>query len=187
VTQGNRHGRFPRLAASLTAAVVVLCQLTVHTQGISDEYRLKAAFVYRFPQFVEWPPAALASSTTLDLCVLRPDPFGATLMELVQGESLAGRPFRVRDITLADGLDGCHAVFASRDENGRAVLAAAAGHPILTIGETDAFLQAGGIIALKVVDRRVRFEVNATNAQRAGLRIDAQLLSLAASVRGGGR
>jgi hypothetical protein len=84
-----------------------------------------------------------------------------------------------------DGLSGCHALFAgARSDTAAAVLKAAADRPVLTIGETDRFLEGGGIIVLKVVERRVRFEVNTANAQKAGLRISAQLLGLATAVRG---
>jgi hypothetical protein len=174
---------FPRC---LLIGAAVLC-VSVHpgAQSASDEYRLKAAFVYRFPQFVEWPAAATQGSRTLDLCVLQPNPFGSDLENLVAGESLDGRPLRVRVIAGVDALTGCHALFAgARSDAAAAVLTAAAGRPMLTIGETERFFDAGGIIVLKVVDRRVRFEVNTTNAQKAGLRISAQLLSLAAAVRG---
>ena len=185
------------LAACLNAiprwsllAVAIVSWLPAHptAQSASDEYRLKAAFVYRFPQFVEWPAAAVQDSRTLDLCVLQPNPFGPDLEQLVNGESLDGRPLRVRVVAGVDALPGCHAVFAgARSEASAAVLKAVAGRPVLTVGETDRFLDDGGIIVLKVVERRVRFEVNATNAQKAGLRINAQLLSLAAAVRGGGQ
>ena len=150
-----------------------------------EEYRLKAAFVYRFPQFVEWPPSVIQSSSTVDVCVLAPNPFGDELRTLVQGETLAGRALRVREIGNADGLAGCQALFASSKSDTAPILKAAAGRPILTIGEGDQFLDRGGIISLKVVDRKVRFDVDASNAQKAGLRLDAQLLNLAASVRGG--
>ena len=169
----------------LVSAVAVICvPAQPGAQSASDEYRLKAAFVYRFPQFVEWPAEASQASRTVDLCVLQPNPFGSELEQLVTGESLNGRPLRVRVVAGIDGLPGCHALFAgARSDTAAAVLKAAAGRPILTIGETDRFLEAG-IIVLKVVERRVRFEVNTTNAQKAGLRISAQLLALAAAVRG---
>jgi hypothetical protein len=175
---------FPR---SLLIGVAAVICVPGHpaAQSASDEYRLKAAFVYRFPQFVEWPEAAVQDSRTLDLCVLQPNPFGSDLENLVNGESLNGRPLRVRVIASVDALTGCHALFAgARGDTAAAVLKAAVGRPVLTIGETDRFLEAGGIILLKVVERRVRFEVNTTNAQKAGLRISAQLLGLAAAVRG---
>jgi hypothetical protein len=168
------------------AAAVISVPARPQAQSASDEYRLKAAFVYRFPQFVEWPAGALLNSRTLDLCVLQPNPFGSDLETLVAGESLAGRPFRVRLVADLGALAGCHTVFAgARSRTAAAVLKALEGRPVLTVGETDQFLQNGGIIALRIVDRRVRFEVNAANAQKAGLRISAQLLNLAANVREG--
>ncbi len=171
----------------LCASAVVICVVAPSSaQSRSDEYRLKAAFVYRFPQFVEWPPAAIQDARTLDVCVLQPNPFGSDLEQLVTGESLGGRALRVRVITGVDALSGCHALFVgAHGESVDGVLKSAVGRPILTIGETDQFLEEGGIIALKIVDRRVRFDVSTANAQRAGLRISAQLLSLAAAVRGG--
>jgi hypothetical protein len=171
----------------LVGVAAVIC-IPAHPSGqsTSDEYRLKAAFIYRFPQFVEWPDAAVQNSRTLDLCVLQPNPFGSDLEDLASGEFLNNRPLHVRLISRVDQLSGCHALFVgARSDVAAAALRAAVGRPILTIGETDRFLQAGGIIVLKVVDRRVRFEVQASNAEKAGLRISAQLLALAAAVRGG--
>jgi hypothetical protein len=171
----------------LVSAVAVICvPAQPGAQSVSDEYRLKAAFVYRFPQFVEWPAEAFQESQTVDLCVLPPNPFASELEQLVKGESLNGRPLRVRTVNTIDALRGCHALFAgARSEVASAALKAVAGRPVLTVGESDQFLDTGGIIVLKVVDRRVRFEVNTTNAQKAGLRISVQLLNLAAAVRGG--
>lgn len=169
----------------LSACAVCVIDARPHAQSASDEYRLKAAFVYRFPQFVQWPEAALQDARTVDLCVVPPNPFGSDLEHLATGESLAGRPLRVRILKGDADLAGCHAIFAGANSAAAAaVLKAAAGQPVLTIGETDEFLREGGIIVLRLVDRRVRFEVSATNARRAGLRISAQLLGLAAAVHG---
>jgi hypothetical protein len=181
----RRHTAIPRWLAVRAIVLIGLSALPA-AQATSDEYRLKAAFVYRFPQFVEWPASAVEESRTVDLCVLQPNPFGAELERLVAGESLSGRPLRVRVVNTVDALQGCHALFAgARSEVAAAALKAVAGRPVLTVGENDEFLAAGGIIALKIVDRRVRFEVDATNAQKARLRISAQLLNLAAAIRGG--
>ena len=171
---------------SLLAAAVVCCVPAYPiAQSASDEYRLKAAFVYRFPQFVEWPAATLHDVPTVELCVLQPNPFGSDLERLVNGETLKGRPLRVRVVADVGALSGCHAVFAGARSDAAAVLKTVAGRPVLTVGETDRFLNDGVIIVLKVVDRRVRFEVDVTNARKAGLRINAQLLGLATVVHGG--
>lgn len=170
----------------VAAAVFLGIRAQPAAQSASDEYRLKAAFVYRFPQFVEWPDAAVRDARTLDVCVLEPNPFGSDLEQLVTGETAAGRPLRVRPVSGPDALSGCHVLFAGGHSQATSqVVRAASKHPVLTIGESAQFLDDGGIIVLRIVGRRVRFDVSATNAQKAGLRIAPQLLSLAAVVRGG--
>jgi hypothetical protein len=155
-------------------------------QTIPNEYRLKAAFVYQFPQFVEWPAAAWRGVTAVQLCIARPNPFGRELDELVRGESLNGRPFAIREVGAPESLQGCHVLFVSASAPGAAgMLKEARAAAILTVGEGERFLDDGGIIALRVVERRVRFDVNTSAAQRVGLRISSQLLSLALNVRGG--
>jgi hypothetical protein len=153
----------------------------------SEEYRLKAAFVYRFPQFVEWPEPWLDGVESITICVLRPNPFGTLLRELIAGETLNGRPLAIRDIDRPSAVTGCHVVFVpgANNANGKAVLEAVGHHPILTVGESSGFLDQGGIISLQVIDRRVRFEVSPTAAERSGLRLSSQLLRLAARVREG--
>lgn len=157
------------------------------TPAAAEEYRLKAAFVYQFPQFVEWPPASWNGRDSLEICVSQPNPFGRALTELVQGESLNGKRFVVRQVGPNAPLETCHLLFvavaadATRDD----LLARAASLAILTIGETPQFLDRGGMINLRLVDRRVRFEINVTATERAGLRLSSQLLRLASDVRGG--
>jgi hypothetical protein len=159
---------------------------TIQAQNTSTEYRLKAAFVYQFPQFVEWPATSWQGATGVQLCILQPNPFGRELEALVRGESLHGRPFVIREITGPDGVSGCHLLFIrGAAPAGGEVLKAARGSSVLTVGEDERFLDEGGIIALRIVERRVRFEVSAAAAQKARLRISSQLLSLALSVRGG--
>lgn len=152
----------------------------------SEEYRLKAAFVHRIPQFVEWPAPALDAHESIAICVLRPTPFGAALRELTAGEPLNSRPLAIRDIDDPSVITGCHVVFVPghRRAAGRAVLKAIGDHRVLTVGESPRFLDDGGVISLHVIDRRVRFEVSATAAERVGLRLSSQLLRLAVRVRG---
>jgi hypothetical protein len=165
---------------------VVLPSSTVRAQIIPNEYRLKAAFVYQFPQFVEWPAAVWRDAPGVQICILHPNPFGRELEALVRGESLNGRPLSIREVAGPDGLGGCHVLFIpGNSPAGGEVLKAARGSPVLTIGEGERFLDQGGIIALRIVERRIRFEINAAAAQKVGLRISSQLLSLALNVRGG--
>jgi YfiR/HmsC-like len=157
-------------------------------QPSTIENRLKAAVVSKFPQFVQWPDAALAGRSTLDLCIAPPDPFGDELDELVSGETLNGRALVVRRVERARDVDGCQVLVLPRRPDGRhPLLATAATRPILTIGDDESFLDAGGIVRLRVVGGRVRFEINAAAARTANLRISSQLLQLALNVRGAGQ
>ena len=171
--------------AGLLGLLLVPHPLPAQVSAVSEEYRLKAVFVYRFPQFVDWPAEALEGRTRVDICVTRPNPFGRSLQDLAEGEQLAGRPMAVREIDPAAPLDDCHVLFvSSTGATLRRVLMRAVTLPVLTVGEGSEFLEAGGIIRLRLVDRRIRFDVNAAAAARARLRLRSQLLQLALEVRG---
>jgi hypothetical protein len=172
-----------------TVALAFLLLLAVPSvicaqQDVSDASRVKAAFLFRFPGFVEWPSAAIEGRTFLDICVLGSTPVGTLLDELVEGESLGGRVLRVR-IVSRNGLDACHVLFLPEGARGRgAALKAVADRPVLTVSDASGFLDEGGIIQFRVSDERVRFEISLAAAERAGLRLSAQLLRLATRVVG---
>jgi hypothetical protein len=179
------------LGVTLAACLLVLglpaARARVHAENVPEEYRLKAAFVYRFPQFVEWPPASWTGREALEICVSQPNPFGSSLAEFVEGESLKGKRFVVRQVTAKGPIESCHVLFVAQTPatTKSDLLARAASLPILTVGDSPRFLDLGGIINLRLVDRRVRFEINLAAADRAGLRLSSQLLRLAMTVRGG--
>ena len=178
-----------RFGRTLGIAVFVLTGMPSAAPGAqapSLMVRLKAAVLSKFPQFVEWPAAALDGRTTVDICIATPDPFGQDLPDLVAGQTLNGRPFAAREVAREEDLDGCQVLYLPpRAPRGTdPLLLRARSLPILTVGDGPRFLDDGGIVALRVVDGRVRFDINATAAQRAGLRMSSQLLRLALSVRG---
>ena len=169
--------------APLTVLLLLACALTAGAQG-GDQHRLKAAFVSKFPQFVAWPAAALAERKSFDICV---DGSGATvaaLRELTAGEVLEGRPLAIRDDPSERSLSSCHVLYFAGQRPDRDLMARAVVLPILTVSDSPGFLDAGGIIQLNVIDRRVRFEVSLPAALRGKLTISSQLLRLAAAVRG---
>jgi len=177
------------LATWAVAFVAALAPLSARVQddGVSNEYRLKAAFVDKFPEFVEWPPAALGYHQPLGICVLNPNPFGKVLDALTADPSLAGRRMVVRRIDAGDGFDGCHVLFLPTNAPGReGTLRRVASLPVLTISEGQASSDRGAVIQLRIADRKVRFDINLAAARTAGLRLSAQLLRLATDVRGGG-
>jgi hypothetical protein len=170
----------------LLAGLLALAVRTAWSQPVSPEYRVKAAFVSSFARFVEWPAAAVRERPALDLCVLHPSPFGRVLQELADGETVRGRPLAVRQVR-ADAAATCHLLFVPADAGGRRqLLQRLAREPVLTVGDAPDFLDDGGTIAFRVVDNRVRFDINSAAAEAAGLRISAQLLRLAERGRRGG-
>jgi hypothetical protein len=146
---------------------------------------LQAAILSKLPQFVEWP-AAVSGGSSLDICVAPPDPFGQDLSTLIAGETVGSRRLNTRPVTSAADIAGCDVLYLpSRGNAPHPLLAPASTRPILTVGDAPGFLQDGGIIALRVVDGRVRFEIDDNAARRVGLKISSQLLRLAVSVHGG--
>ena len=174
-----------RAAVWFILSVIVFPADTGAQRLTPEAARLQAAFLLKFPQFVEWPPAVLTARKTIDICVARPNPFEGALRELVKGESVGARALVVRDVGPPDALDTCHVLFmsASTPDAGR-LLERVKGRPVLTVGEADGFLDDGGIIRLRFLDRRLRFDINGAAADRGSLRLSSQLLELAVVVRG---
>jgi hypothetical protein len=164
---------------SLLPIIVLLFAATaaVHAQQPSLEYRVKAAYLYNFVKFVEWPAAS--ASGPLTICVTGRNPFGSALAETVQGESLGNRPLAVRSVAQPDA--NCQVAFIPEGTAAAPALRAARGIPVLTVGETPSFLSQGGIINFVVEEGKVRFDINQEAAMRADLKISSRLLRLARS------
>jgi hypothetical protein len=147
-----------------------------------DEYQVKAAFLYNFAKFVEWPPGTFANPTeAIGICIVGQNPFGSTLDNMVQGKKVGDRVFEVRRLTDTQQVKGCEILFIGAGEwkRVRALLDALRGAPVLTVGETDDFTSLGGVIAFQLEGPRVRIQIALESAERARLRISSKLLSLA--------
>lgn len=144
------------------------------------EYQVKAAFLYGFVKFVEWPTAM----SSLNLCVLGQDPFGGNLDE-IDGRSAAGMVLSVSRMVSLGDLRGCGVLFVASSESERLdrILMAAQGLPILVVGDTAGFAERGVIINFYKKQNRVAFEVNKDAAGRSGLKISSKLLGLARIVQ----
>ena len=154
----------------------------------APEYDLKAAFLFNFAKFVEWPASAFAGDRApLTLCVYGEDPFGPTLDRVVQGERVGERTLLIQRPDSLDDLGGCHVLFVGRSERGRLgeVMAQVSGKPVLTVADTDGFLRAGVVINFILEGSKVRFLIDQEAAERSGLRISSKLMRLA--VTPGGR
>ena len=143
-------------------------------QEISQEYQIKAAYLYNFLKYVEWLEPV---DQTFMICVAGQNPFGGVLDSLTKNERVRGNPVKTEVIL---GFEpGCDVIFTPRTSNIPAYLQGAAGMPILTVGETPRFIEQVGIINFFLENGKVRFEINRTAAERAGLRISSRLLQLA--------
>jgi YfiR/HmsC-like len=147
------------------------------------EYQVKAAFLLNFTKFVEWPASAFERpDSPISICVLGDDPFGRALDEIVAGEVVSGRKVAAQRIKRVPPPRACQVLFAGRSEKDIAELLPGLGRGVLTVGEGEGFLLDGGMIAFVIENRRVRFEINQTVAERAGLKLSAKLLTVAKAV-----
>lgn len=177
----------PAGAAALLAACCLLGGgVRVSAQGsASREYAIKAACLFNFLRFVDWPAQALPdSSPTLTIGVLGKNPFGPAL-DTLNGKSVKGKTLVVRQVSGIREIQSCQVLFISASERDhlRQILEAVQGQSILTIGDVDGFTRNGGIINFTTDENKVRFEINPGAAERARLAVSSQLLKLAKIVK----
>lgn len=150
------------------------------------EYELKAAFLYNFARFVEWPPETFGGSDApFILGVAGDDAFGSILDQLVREKTARGRRVEVKRFRRPEQLSFCHILFVSPSVEGAFLpaLERSGSHGVLIVGELESFARRGGTVALFIEDSRVKVAINAERARRAGLQVGAQLMSVARLVR----
>ena len=175
--------RFAR-ATRLVMLFSIACAGT-HAVEATQEYKIKAAFLYNFAKFVEWPAERFSSeSAPIVIGILGDDGFGEELERIVQDRKANGRAVTIMKLRSTAGADGVHILFVSAGEEKKYSASNAVRHPgVLTVGETEAFEAAGGVVTFIVPDDKVRFKINLDAANCSGLRISAQLQKLATVVR----
>ncbi|HEY6555365.1 MAG TPA: YfiR family protein [Vicinamibacteria bacterium] len=173
------------LAGGATLALAALPSEGSATRGPLPEYSVKAAFLYRFLEFVEWPRASPLPAGTVTIGVLGQDPFGEVLDRAILGKVAAGRSLTIRRFPTLESLSPCAVLFISSSETKHLpdILARLEGVAVLTVGEGDQFARRGGMIGFYFEDNRVRLEINRTAAERAGLRVSSKLLAVARLVQ----
>ena len=168
------------LAVLLVLAWLPAAALAIETGGkLTQEYDLKAAFLFNFAQFVEWPASAFSgTSTPITIGILGEDPFGNSIDEVVAQETAHGRGLLVRRYATVDQVSGCHILFIAASETDRVenILSSLARRGILTVGETKAFADHSGIITFQVKNHRLRLRINLAAARDARLTISSKLL-----------
>lgn len=178
----------PRRAPATTAYAVLLSLFCVAggaqsaAPAAASEYDVKAAFLFQFTRFVQWPPESFdAPDAPLLICVLGSNPFGSSLREISQGEAADSHALVVKSHDRVEDLDECHIVFVGGTDAPTAAKAIArlAGKRVLTVSDTADFAQRGGVIGFVRVDGKLRLQVNRGAAEASQLRISAKLLRLA--------
>jgi hypothetical protein len=156
-------------------------------QTSADEYRVKAAFIFHFAQLVDWPPVEQAGTdNSLFLCTLGDDPFQGALEDTVAGKAIGNRVVRIRHLGDPKDMQACQILFLGKAQSKRIPMLVTNLHnaPVLTVGETAGFLDAGGMIDFLLEENKVRFDINLGAAESARLKIGSRLLILAQHVVG---
>ena len=165
--------------AALLLLAIASLSVPVSAQGTREE-QIKAAFLYNFTKFVDWPDTALPPSSSFVVCVFADDGFRKELEAILSHEQVRGRQITVAPPQV-DDIRSCHLVYFARGESERhpKMLEAAKQAPVLTVGEGRRFLEQGGLIAFMLENDRVRFAVSKRGADAAGLGVSSKLLRVA--------
>ena len=165
--------------------VIAFCLLlfssTVADPQQLSEYDVKAAFLYNFAKFIEWPDSVQKTADTLSIGIYGANPFGDKLESIVSGKTIQKRGIKVEYLSSIEGVEKQDILFWSHSSkrDTELILEATEGLPILTVSDIDEFVQKGGIIGFFFEDRQIRFEINQKAAEECGLNISSKLLRLA--------
>jgi hypothetical protein len=146
------------------------------------EYQLKAGYLWNFSRYVDWPARSFKQTNSpLVIGILGQDRFGNDLRKLVAGKKVEGHDLVVRKVETMDQSRECQILFISMSERRRTadILQALKSAPVLTVGESEGFIQAGGIINFQVRNRELLLDINRAAAEKVGLRISSKLLQIA--------
>lgn len=163
--------------------MLLLVRVGLGAQAITQP-ALRAAFIYNFAKFTEWPSDSPPAGP-LTLCVLDDNAVEGALSELVGSSTINGRAVTISRNATGARLRACHLLYVGETTSDRAatILEELLGAPVLTVSTGDDFVRLGGIVGLFVEDGRMRFAVNPTAAERAGVRLSSKLLQLAKILR----
>ncbi len=181
-----------RLFAAILAWLATLAgaRMVSAQAGASSEYQVKAAFLFHFAQFIEWPQeSSNAAGKPLTYCTVGEDPFQGALDESLNGKTIGTRPLQVRHLKQPRDISNCQILFmgAAQKKILLEVLTTLKESPVLTVGESEHFVRDGGMIGFFLEENKIRFDINLKAAQRANLKISSRLLLLAKTVIGDGK
>ena len=174
------------LALSWILAVIPTLQAQ---KSSPTEYQVKAAYLYNFGRFIEWPNKGTASSGgPFTICVLGLDPFGQSLNATLAGQTINGTNAVAAQISKPQEAVNCRILFisSSEDRQLKQILVALEGASVLTVSDLPQFSQRGGMVQFVLDGKKVRFEVNLTPVEHAHLTLSSELLKVAANLRRSG-
>jgi hypothetical protein len=161
--------------------------ITPAQESATNEYQVKAAYLFNFVKFVEWPANIFPSvDTPVEICVVGANPFGHALEDSIAGKIVDGRRVEIVHLSRGVELKSCQILFISSSEKAQIpeILQKVAGASVLTVGDTSGFTKNGGIINFVLDGERVRFDANVEAAGQAHLKLSARLLTIARAVVG---
>ena len=179
-----RRARLPAMVpiTCATAAVLLLVPELPRAQDVTES-ALKAAYIYNFAKFTEWPAGVVAAAEPLALCVFGDANVGDALKRAVKDRVLGGHPMAVSDMAVAAARPqpACHVMYVSGMTAGQAadVIAGVRDVPVLTLSDVEGFTERGGIAQFFFDNGQLRFTVQLESIKRARLRISSRLLALA--------
>jgi hypothetical protein len=186
----QRGWSFVRELALVALWGVLCCIGAAHSASLDEdsglEYGVKAAFLFKFPAYVQWPEAAFsAADAPFVIGVTGSEPMMQELQQISSGRTINGRPVQLRRMKPGDSSAGVHMLFVGRGEGARLpqVLRAAHQRPVLTVTESEGALAQGAIINFVIVDGRVRFDISVPSALAGGITLSSRLLAVAQHVR----
>jgi hypothetical protein len=188
MTKNTQHTalRYLQIFAASVLLYISACSAVLAQSSLqADEYQVKAAFLYKFVAYVDWPPQSFQSpDSALVIGVLGAEAISDNLTQLIAARAVVGRPIMVRKLRRGDSLSGLHVLFVGGSDRSRLteVLAAAKGQSILTVTESEHGLVLGSVINFIVVDDKVRFDVAPPPSSPDNLKISARLLAVARKV-----
>ena len=150
------------------------------------DFQVKAAYLYNFGRFIEWPAnVAPAKTGSFNICVLGEDPFGPALDATLGGETIGSQKVAARRISSPRESGDCRILFISSTEANRLnkIIESVDKTAVLTVSDAPQFSQHGGMIQFVLEGNRIRFEVNLSATQRAGLTLSSELLKVATAIR----
>jgi hypothetical protein len=178
--------RRPFLAAGCLMAFVLCASPRAQAQEQAGEYEVKAAFLYNFGKFVQWPAGAFKGQyDPIVLGIVGQDPFEGALDAIAQDKVIQGRRMVVKRFKTAKEITACHILFVSKSEaaNLGPIVEATRKLSVLTVSDIPGFSDNGGAIGLFLEGRKVRFDVNLDVIEHAGLKMSSQVLRIAKGVR----